>query len=338
MRMRPLSLAAGLTSLALVLAACGQAGSSDPGSAASTAAGGSSGSSSSGANCAPVPGDKLLVLQDDKMLQTVDNIIPAVSAAASTPPLLAALNAVSAALDTPKLIELNGRIANERLAETDVAAEFVKQSGLTDGLEQGSGSVTVGSSTFSETVLLANIYKLALQAAGFDASIQSVGNRELYLPALQSGKEIQVFPEYVGTLTEFLNVQENGKDAAPLANGDLNATVAELTKLGDAVGLKFGEPSQAADQNAFAVTQAFADQYNVKTLSELAAACSSGLILGGPPECPQRPFCQLGLEQTYGLNFDSFTSLDAGGPLTKTAIKTGKITMGVVFSSDGGLA
>ncbi|MGI8531374.1 MAG: glycine betaine ABC transporter substrate-binding protein, partial [Geodermatophilaceae bacterium] len=236
----PLSLAAGLTSLALVLAACGQAGSSDPGSAATTAAGGASGSSS-GANCAPVPGDKLLVLQDDKMLQTVDNIIPAVSAAAATPPLMAALNAVSAALDTPKLIELNGRIANERLAEADVAAEFVKQSGRTDGLEQGSGSVTVGSSTFSETALMANIYKLALQAAGFNASIQSVGNRELYLPALQSGKEIQVFPEYVGTLTEFLNVQANGKDAAPLANGDLNATVTELTKLGDAVGLKFGE-------------------------------------------------------------------------------------------------
>jgi len=337
MHMRPLSLAAGLTSLALVLAACGQAGSSDPGSAGSTAAGGSSGSSS-GASCAPVPGDKLLVLQDDKMLQTVDNIIPAISAAAATPPLIAALNAVSAALDTPKLIELNGRIANERLAEADVAAEFVTQSGLTDGLEQGSGSVTVGSSTFSETVLMSNIYKLALQAAGFDASIQSVGNRELYLPALQSGKEIQVFPEYVGTLTEFLNVQANGKDAAPLANGDLNATVTELTKLGDAVGLKFGEPSQAADQNAFAVTQAFADQYGVKTLSELAAACSSGLILGGPPECPQRPFCQLGLEQTYGLNFDSFTSLDAGGPLTKAAITKGEITMGVVFSSDGGLA
>ncbi len=337
MRMHPLSLAAGLTSLALVLAACGQAGSSDPGSAGSTAAGGSSGSSS-GASCAPVPGDKLVVLQDDKMLQTVDNIIPAISAAAATPPLIAALNAVSAALDTPKLIELNGRIANERLAEADVAAEFVTQSGLTDGLEQGSGSVTVGSSTFSETVLMSNIYKLALQAAGFDASIQSVGNRELYLPALQSGKEIQVFPEYVGTLTEFLNVQANGKDAAPLANGDLNATVTELTKLGDAVGLKFGEPSQAADQNAFAVTQAFADQYGVTTLSELAAACSSGLILGGPPECPQRPFCQLGLEQTYGLNFDSFTSLDAGGPLTKAAITKGEITMGVVFSSDGGLA
>ncbi|MBA2552393.1 MAG: glycine/betaine ABC transporter substrate-binding protein, partial [Geodermatophilaceae bacterium] len=198
--------------------------------------------------------------------------------------------------------------------------------------------ITVGSSTFPETVLMANIYSLTLEAAGFDTSIQSVGNRELYLPALQSGEEIQVFPEYVGTLTEFLNAQANGPEPEPLASGDLEATVTELTTLGESVGLVFGEPSEAADQNAFAVTQAFADEYGVATLSELAETCTSGLVLGGPPECPERPFCQAGLEDTYGLVFDSFTSLDAGGPLTKTAITTGQVSIGLVFSSDGSLA
>src|SRR5262249_44896527 len=58
---------------------------------------------------------------------------------------------------------------------------------------------------------------------------------------------------------------------------------------------------------------------------------------GGPTECPVRPFCQLGLEKTYGLRFTDFRSLDAGGPLTKTAIKQGKGNVGLVFSSDGGL-
>ncbi len=338
MRIRPLSLAAGLIALALVVAGCGEEGSSsdDPGTGAgdnTSAAGGDE-----GMECVPVAGDDLVVLDDDQELQTVDNLIPAVSAAASTPELLAALNAVSAAMDTDILVELNGRIANERLAEADVAADFVEEAGLTEGLEQGSGSVTVGSSTFPETVLMANIYSLTLDAAGFDTSIQSVGNRELYLPALQSGEEIQVFPEYVGTLTEFLNAQANGPEPEPLASGDLEATVTELTTLGEAVGLVFGEPSEAADQNAFAVTQAFADEYSVTTLSELAETCTSGLVLGGPPECPERPFCQLGLEETYGLVFDSFTSLDAGGPLTKTALTTGQVSLGLVFSSDGSLA
>ncbi len=333
MRIRPLTFAAGALAVALTLAGCGDAGSSGGDPASSGGSGGDTG----GMACPAVAGDELVVLDDDQMLQTVDNIIPAVSAAASSPELIAALDAVSASMDTDKLIELNGQIANDRRSAADVAADFVDEAGLADGLEQGSGAITVGSSTFPETELMANIYSLTLAAAGFDTSIQSVGNRELYLPALQTGEEIQVFPEYVGTLTEYLNVQANGESPDPLASGDLEATVTELTTLGEAVGLVFGQPSEAADQNAFAVTKAFADEYGVATLSELAETCSSGLVLGGPPECPDRPFCQAGLEDTYGLSFDSFTSLDAGGPLTKTALTTGQVSIGLVFSSDGGL-
>ena len=55
------------------------------------------------------------------------------------------------------------------------------------------------------------------------------------------------------------------------------------------------------------MTQEFADELGVTTLSELAEACGDGsLILGGPAECPERPFCQPGLEETYGLEFASF--------------------------------
>ncbi|MBA2553706.1 MAG: glycine/betaine ABC transporter substrate-binding protein, partial [Geodermatophilaceae bacterium] len=170
MRIRPYSLAAGLIALALVVAGCGEEGSSDD-NAGSGNTDSSSGSGGGGAECAPIAGDELLVLEDDQELQTVDNLIPAVSAAASTPELLAALNAVSAAMDTDTLVELNGRIANERLAEADAAADFFDEAGLAEGLEQGSGEITIGSSTFPETVLLANIYSLTLDAAGFDTSI-----------------------------------------------------------------------------------------------------------------------------------------------------------------------
>ena len=76
----------------------------------------------------------------------------------------------------------------------------------------------------------------------------------------------------------------------------------------------------------------------MKTLSDLASKCCSGLVLGGPPECPDRPFCQPGLEDKYGLTFDSFTALDAGGPLSKTALKQGKVALALVFSSDAALA
>jgi osmoprotectant transport system substrate-binding protein len=65
---------------------------------------------------------------------------------------------------------------------------------------------------------------------------------------------------------------------------------------------------------------------------------ASGWTLGGPPECPQRPFCKPGLEQTYGLHFKAFKSLDAGGPLTYAAFRSGAINIGLVFSSDGGIS
>jgi osmoprotectant transport system substrate-binding protein len=321
----PLALAVALT------AACGESGSSGTGGGD-----GDGDAAASGEACAPVAGDQLVVLEDDKGLQNADNIIPAVNAATAeaSPALLPALDAVSAELTTDELVEMNAAVDVERQSAEDVAAAWVEENVDTGTLEQGSGAVVVGGSNFTESTILATIYADVLTAAGFDATVQEVGNRELYLPALERG-EIQVFPEYLSTATEFLE----GDDANQVASGDVDATVEALTPLAEAAGLVFGEPAEAADQNAFAVTQAFADEVGVSTLSELAEACGDGsLVLGGPGECPERPFCQPGLEETYGLEFDSFSELDAGGPLTKAALQQGEISLGLVFSSDGALA
>ncbi|TQN37725.1 osmoprotectant transport system substrate-binding protein [Blastococcus colisei] len=322
----PLALAVALT------AACGESGSSGTGGGD----GGGGGTAASGEACAPIAGDQLVVLEDDQSLQNADNIIPAVNAAAAqaNPALLPALDAVSAELTTDELVEMNAAVDVERQSAEDVAAAWVEDNIDTGSLEQGSGTIAVGGANFTESTVLANIYADVLAAAGFDATVQEVGNRELYLPALQRG-EIQVFPEYLSTVTEFIE----GDEANQVASGDVEATVEALMPLAEEAGLVFGEPSEAADQNAFAVTQAFADELGVSTLSELAEACGDGsLVLGGPGECPERPFCQPGLEETYGLEFAGFQELDAGGPLTKAAIQQGEVSLGLVFSSDGALA
>jgi osmoprotectant transport system substrate-binding protein len=57
-------------------------------------------------------------------------------------------------------------------------------------------------------------------------------------------------------------------------------------------------------------------------------------VLGGPPECPQRPFCKLGLEQTYGIKFKDFKPLDSGGALTVAALDGNQVDIGLLFSSD----
>jgi osmoprotectant transport system substrate-binding protein len=286
-----------------------------------------------------VAGEALVVLEDDQGLQTVDNIIPAVNAeaAAADPNLLPLLDAVSATLDTEVLIQVNKAVDVDRQTSTQVAQDYLMDNGLLTQDPVGEGrSVVVGAGNFSESATLAELYAGVLRAAGYDASTQAIGNRETYEPALEAG-ELTVVPEYVGTFTEFLNKKVNGPDAEAVASSDLDATVTALTGLGESVGLVFGTPAEAQDQNAFAVTTAFAEEHDLTTLSDLASACGD-LVLGGPPECPERPFCQPGLEETYGLDVGEFVSLDAGGPLTKTALQQGRIAVGLVFSSDAALA
>jgi osmoprotectant transport system substrate-binding protein len=322
----PLAVAVALT------AACGESGSSNSGG------GSDAGGTASGEACAPVPGDQLVVLEDDKHLQNADNVIPAVNAqtAQSQPALLPALNAVSAALTTDDLVEMNAAVDVKRQSAEDVAAAWVEENGVTEGLQQGGGPISVGGAGFTESTILANIYADVLGAAGFDASVREVGSRELYLQALKDGGEIQVFPEYLATVTETLDADEANR----VASGDVEETLAALQPLAQENGLVFGEPSDAVDQNAFAVTQQFADELGVTTLSELAEACGDGsLVLGGPTECPTRPYCQPGLEGTYGLKFAKFQEYgDTGGPLTKAAIQQGEVSIGLGFSSDGALA
>ena len=327
---RHLLLMAAAAAAAVTLAGCGSAGSSGTEAPPSSA---------TGQGCAPAAGDTLVVLTDDKHLQNTDNVVPAVNKKAASPELIAALDKVSAALDTGKLIALNKAVDVDRKSSKAAAQEFITANNILAGITKGSGGdITVGAANFSENATLGEVYGRALTAAGYTVEVRQIGNRELYEPALERG-EIDVVPEYAATLATFLAGKIEGKGAKDPSSADLNTTMTSLKALGDKVGLVFGAPSQAQDQNAFAVTTAFADRYGVKTLSDLAAKCSGAMtVLGGPPECPQRPKCQLGLAATYDFKAGRFASLDSAGPLTKAALKQGKISVGLVLSSDGALA
>jgi osmoprotectant transport system substrate-binding protein len=199
----------------------------------------------------------------------------------------------------------------------------------------GSGPVTIAAFNFGESQILANMYKSVLDKAGYQATVKSLTNREVVEPALEKG-DLDVVAEYVGTLTDFLNKKDNGPDAASPATPDVAQTATALRALTGKRNLTVLTPSPATDQNAFAVTKDFATKNKLTTLSDLSGYTGK-LSLGGPPECPTRPRCQPGLEKTYGLKFADFKSLDAGGPLTKQAIKGGQVDIGLVFSSDGGI-
>ena len=333
MRTPRTTLLAALAVLPLALAGCSDSGSDT----ATPAAPASSGAVSAAATvCAPVAGEQLVALDDDKKLQNSDNIVPLVRTDKVTPALTEALDAVSGALSQEALSGLNKATDVDRAQPAQAAKDFVAAEGLAQGRSGGSGPIRVVAANFSENQTLANVYAEVLDAAGFDASVVQLTNREVYEAALEAG-DVDVVAEYAATVTEFLNKKADPTTTTTRASGDVTATVAALKELAAPRGLTPLTPAAATDQNAFAVTKAFADKYSVTTLSELATACGGGVTLGGPPECPQRPFCQLGLEGTYGLKVSGFTSLDAGGPLSKNALRTGNVAVSLVFSSDASL-
>ncbi len=196
-------------------------------------------------------------------------------------------------------------------------------------------TVVVGSAPFSESVILANIYAGALENEGYRVTVRKgLGQREIYLPALQQGganNGIDLVPEYVGTLLEFVNRN------AGEATGDVDESVRKLRGRLQDMGLTALNPSPATDQNAFAVTRATADRLRLRKLSDLTPVAGN-MTLGAGPECPARPFCQPGLERTYGLKFRTFRPLDSGGPRTIEALKAGDIDVGLVFTSSAAVA
>jgi osmoprotectant transport system substrate-binding protein len=201
------------------------------------------------------------------------------------------------------------------------------------GGQTGSGAIVVGYSNFPENEALAAIYADALNKCGYSATTKGFDSREIYYPALKKG-QIQVVPEYAATLTDFINGLVNGPKAASKASPLINVTVAHL-KAELPSSLAALTPAAATDKNAFAIKSSVATANHITTLSQLATYSKTHpLVLGGAPECPTRPFCEIGLKSKYGINIKSFKSLSESTALTIKSIKSGKIDFGLVYTSD----
>lgn len=189
--------------------------------------------------------------------------------------------------------------------------------------------VIVGSTNFYEQITLGELYSQILEGNGYKVTRKfNLGNREIVYPAVKSG-QVQIVAEYLATLLAF--VDKDGKIAKP--STDKTQTADGLKKAIDADGLTVLAPADATDQNGFVVTKDTATTKNLKKLSDLTPVAKD-MVLGGPAECPQRPFCAIGLKSVYGLTFKDFKPLDAGGPLTVAALEGKQVDVGLLFTSD----
>ncbi|MFD9906329.1 ABC transporter substrate-binding protein [Streptomyces sp. NPDC059063] len=195
--------------------------------------------------------------------------------------------------------------------------------------------LVVGSAGFTESDLLAHMYALLLNKAGYGTEFLSVANRELYEPALESG-QIDVVPEYAATFADWLNAKVNGADAKPVGSPDLGATMKALRALADKRGLTVLAPGRAVDQNAFAVAAPYARQHRLKTLSDLG---KSGLKvrLAAGDECVQRPYCEPGLKKVYGIDITAVDPKGVGTTQAKKAVQSGRDQMVLTTSTDATL-
>jgi glycine betaine/choline ABC-type transport system substrate-binding protein len=188
-------------------------------------------------------------------------------------------------------------------------------------------TVTIGSKNFTEEFILGNIYAQALTAAGYNVKTQlNLGSEQIALKALKSG-QIDAYPEYTGTaLTSFFNVKTADIPSDPTQAYD--QTKAQFAKQ----GITALPPTPFTDSNAVAVTPATAKKLSLKNISDLKAKAGT-LTLAGPPECRQREDCLLGLQQTYGLKFKSFTPVDPS--LRHEVLQKGQADASIVFTTDG---
>ncbi|MFB8124147.1 ABC transporter substrate-binding protein [Streptomyces bacillaris] len=198
-----------------------------------------------------------------------------------------------------------------------------------------SRELTIGSAGFTESDLLAQLYALLLEHAGYSADIISVTNREIYEPALESG-QIDVVPEYAATFADWLNAKVNGADATPVGSPDLAATMKALRALAAPRGLTVLDPGRAVDQNAFAVAASYAEKHGLKTLSDLGAAKLPVRLAAGD-ECVQRPYCAPGLRKTYGIDIVAVDPKGVGTTQAKQAVQNGQDQLVLTTTTDATL-
>ena len=243
---------------------------------------------------------------------------PAKPTTAASPAAAASPSASPAAAASPK------PAASPAASPAAVASPSAAASPVAGGPKP---QVKVASFNFDESEILMELYAQVLETNGYTIERHPrLGTREIVEPALGSG-QIDLVPEYLATAEAFL-----AKDQTK-ASSDPAATQKALQDLLTPMNITVLDFAQAVDTNGFVVTKATADKDKLSKMSDLQPVASQ-LVLGGPPECPQRPFCLPGLMRVYDLQFKDFKPLDAGGPLTVAALDSGDVDVGLLFTTD----
>ena len=195
------------------------------------------------------------------------------------------------------------------------------------GLAAAAPPLQVGSKRFTESYVLGEIVRQTLVGQGVEAEHrQGLGNTAILAAALQRG-QIDIYPEYTGTIVRELLKRESPADAqAPLAQ--INAWLQPL-------GLKAAVPLGFNNSYALAVRESDAVRLGLASLSDLARSAAS-LRLGLSHEFLARADGWPALRRAYGLPMTPGPGLDHG--LAYAALVGGQVDVIDVYTTDAQLA
>ncbi|HEY0956319.1 MAG TPA: glycine betaine ABC transporter substrate-binding protein [Roseateles sp.] len=192
-------------------------------------------------------------------------------------------------------------------------------------------ALQVGSKRFTESYVLGEIVTQTLVAQGIAAEHrQGLGNTAILAAALQQG-QIDLYPEYTGTI-----VRELLKRDAP---ADAQAPLAQLNSWLQPLGLKAAVPLGFNNSYALAMREADAARLGIATVSELAARLGKDareLKPGLSHEFLARADGWPALQRAYGLKLDAGAGLDHG--LAYTALAGRQVDLIDVYTTDAQLA
>jgi osmoprotectant transport system substrate-binding protein len=195
------------------------------------------------------------------------------------------------------------------------------------------GVVRISGQNFTEAEIVADMYADVLQHAGYTPQVNLVGTRDIYMKIFPS--KVDVVPEYVGAIVEFLNGTYNGTNAKPLTVASPQKSISKAQPLLKKKGATLLNPSPATDSNAFFVSKQYAQQNG--NLTKLSQMKGKTVTLAAAPDCQGRLDCAGGLSSAYGIHIKKVLPLGYASTQTYDSVKKGESQLGETSTTDGTL-
>lgn len=196
------------------------------------------------------------------------------------------------------------------------------------------GPVRISGQSWSEAALMASMYEQVLADLGFQPEVKLVDTRDVYMQIFPG--EVDVVPEYVGGIVDYLNTTVNGADAPPMTTSDAAQSLANAQSLFTGKGITMLNPSSATDTNAFFVSKEYAEANG--GLTKLSQLKGKKVVLAAAPDCKGRADCEGGLSKDDGIDITEILPLGFASDATYKAVLDGEAQLGLTSTTDGTLA